>query len=155
MRISREVPCERKGWNMQTNRSGRAWRRPVVGFLVSMLTFAILTPAQQGTGNRVAQGVAAEIGQKVPGPSGGPDLPRADGTVPVAVQDPAQARQERVQRQLRFDKMKEQAGQLAEMAKSLQEEIEKSNENILAADVTEKAKKIEKLAGKIRSESRY
>ncbi len=66
-----------------------------------------------------------------------------------------QARQQRELRKMRFEQMKQQASQLAEMAKSLQQDIEKSNEKILSAEVNEKAKKIEKLAGKIRSEARY
>ena len=129
-------------------------RAPGVGFLaISILACALLTAAQRG--NRVAQGDAATVGQHAPGPTSRPDLDAKDGGARPITDDPTQARLQREQRKLRFEKLKEHASQLAEMAKSLQEEIEKSNENILAADVTEKAKKIEKLAGKIRSESRY
>jgi len=49
-----------------------------------------------------------------------------------------------------FEKMKRDAGQLADLAKALQEELNKSNENILSLDIIEKADKIEKLAKRIK-----
>jgi hypothetical protein len=137
---------------MRCDQSSRA-RRGAGFFVISILSVALLTGAQQG--NRAAAGDAATVGQHVPGPSSRRDLGARDGGARPITDDPTQARQQREQRKLRLEKLREHANQLAEMAKSLQEEIEKSNENILAVDVTEKAKKIEKLAGKIRSESRY
>jgi hypothetical protein len=53
-----------------------------------------------------------------------------------------------------FEKMKRDAGELADLAKALQEELNKSNENILSLDVIEKAEKIEKLAKKIKGAAR-
>jgi hypothetical protein len=53
-----------------------------------------------------------------------------------------------------FEKMKRDAGELAGLAKALQEELNKSNENILSLDVVEKAEKIEKLARKIKGTAR-
>ena len=103
----------------------------------------------------MAKAAAAEVGQKVPGPSGGPDRARGAGERPAVVEDPVAARQEMVMRKLRMEDMRKQATELAELAKSLQEDIEKSQENILPAGIPEKTKKIEKLAGKIRSEARY
>lgn len=49
-----------------------------------------------------------------------------------------------------FEKMKRNAADLTVLAKSLQEEIDKSNENVLSLKVVEKAEKIEKLARKIK-----
>jgi hypothetical protein len=53
-----------------------------------------------------------------------------------------------------FEKMKRDAGELADLAKALQEELNKSNENILSLDIVEKADKIEKLAKKIKGTAR-
>jgi hypothetical protein len=53
-----------------------------------------------------------------------------------------------------FEKMKRDAGELADLAKALQDELNKSNENILSLDVVEKADKIEKLARKIKGTAR-
>ena len=53
-----------------------------------------------------------------------------------------------------FEKMKRDAGELADLAKALQEELNKSNENILSLDIVEKADKIEKLAKKIKGSAR-
>jgi hypothetical protein len=53
-----------------------------------------------------------------------------------------------------FEDMKREATQLADLAKALQEELNKSNENILSLDVIEKADKIEKLARKIKGTAR-
>jgi len=49
-----------------------------------------------------------------------------------------------------FENMKRDAGELADLAKALEEEINKSNENILSLDIIEKADKIEKLAKRIK-----
>ena len=54
----------------------------------------------------------------------------------------------------KFEKMKEDADELAELAKSLQEDLDESNENVLSVEVVKKAEKIEKLAKKIRSAAR-
>jgi hypothetical protein len=53
-----------------------------------------------------------------------------------------------------FEKMKRDAGELADLAKALQQELNKSNENILSVDIFEKADKIEKLARKIKGAAR-
>lgn len=49
-----------------------------------------------------------------------------------------------------FDKMKQDADDLADLARSLQEDLNASNENVLSIEVVEKAEKIEKLAKKIK-----
>lgn len=139
---------------MRRDQGSLRWKRQAVGFLaVSILTCGILTAAQHG--NQAAAGDAAMVGQRVPGRSSPTDVQGKDGAVQPATEDPLQARQQRELRRLRFEQMKKQASQLAEMADSLQQDIQKSNENIFSIEVSEKAKKIQKLAGKIRSEARY
>jgi hypothetical protein len=142
---------------MLNNHTARAWVRRGAGLLlVSLLTGSTALPQGNEKPNRVVSGAAAEIGQPVPGPSVRAVVPAiSEVGAQDASLDSLKARQQRELRKLRFDKMKEHATQLAEMAKSLQEEIEKSNENVLSLDVVEKAKKIEKLAKKIRDEARY
>jgi len=51
----------------------------------------------------------------------------------------------------KFEKLKKDASDLAALAKSLQEEIDASNEHVLSLKVVDKAEKIEKLARKIKS----
>ena len=51
--------------------------------------------------------------------------------------------------QSNFEKMKLDAAELTVLARSLQEELEKSNEHILSMKIVEKAQKIEGLAKKI------
>jgi hypothetical protein len=53
-----------------------------------------------------------------------------------------------------LEKMKRDAGELADLAKVLQEELNKSNENLLPLGVVEKAGKIEKLAKRIKGTAR-
>jgi hypothetical protein len=53
-----------------------------------------------------------------------------------------------------FKKLKQHAQDLAELAKSLQIEIEKSNENVLSLDIVKKAKEAEELAKKIKREAK-
>jgi len=53
-----------------------------------------------------------------------------------------------------FEKMKQQADELAELAKSLQEDLDKSNVNVLSLKVVDKAEKIEKLAKRIKDSAK-
>lgn len=64
------------------------------------------------------------------------------------------AKQKRDLGKYRFKKMKEHADELAMLAKSLQEDLDKSNANVLSLQVVVKAEKIEKLAKKIREEAK-
>ena len=53
-----------------------------------------------------------------------------------------------------FKNMKRDAGDLFNLAKALQDELDKSNENVLSLDVVDKADKIEKLAKRIKGTAR-
>jgi hypothetical protein len=50
-----------------------------------------------------------------------------------------------------FEKIKKATEELATLTKSLQDEVDKSNENVLSLKIVEKAEKIENLAKKIRN----
>jgi hypothetical protein len=63
-------------------------------------------------------------------------------------------KQKRTLLKANFEKMKRDAGELADLAKALQEELNKSNENILSLDIVDKTDKIEKLAKKIKGTAR-
>jgi hypothetical protein len=53
-----------------------------------------------------------------------------------------------------FERMKRDADELADLAKSLQEDLNKSNENVFSLRVVDKAEKIEKLAKRIKGTAR-
>jgi hypothetical protein len=78
-----------------------------------------------------------------------PRLQRNDGSLPPLSQE-----QKRNILKANFQKMKRDADELANLAKVLQEELNKSNENILSVDIIDKADKIEKLAKKIKGSAR-
>ncbi len=69
-------------------------------------------------------------------------------------QSPLSEKQKRDLLKSNFEKMKRDAGELADLAKALQEELNKSNENILSVDIVDKADKIEKLAKRIKGTAR-
>ena len=50
-----------------------------------------------------------------------------------------------------FEKMKRDGDELAELARSLQEDLDKSNQNVLSLKVVERTERIEKLARKIKT----
>ena len=60
-------------------------------------------------------------------------------------------KQRREIQKMRFEKMKKDADELATLADSLKGDVDKSNENILSLEIVEKAKKIEKLAKRIKN----
>jgi hypothetical protein len=84
-----------------------------------------------------------------PPPQG--DLVIAQMNLPESIKD----KQRKELRKYRFEKMKEHGDELAKLAKSLQEDLDKSNANILSLEVVDKAQKIEKLAKKIQEEARF
>ena len=63
-------------------------------------------------------------------------------------------RQKRLLLKDNLERMKRDAGELASLTKALQEELNKSNENVLALDIVAKADKIQKLAKKIKGNAR-
>jgi hypothetical protein len=67
---------------------------------------------------------------------------------------PLSGKQKRDLLKSNFEKMKHDAGELATLAKALQDELNKSNENILSLDIVDKADKIEKLARRIKGTAR-
>jgi hypothetical protein len=69
-------------------------------------------------------------------------------------QSPLSEKQKRALLKSNFEKMKRDAGELADLAKALQEELNKSNENVLSLDIVDKADKIEKLAKRIKGTAR-
>lgn len=105
--------------------------------------------------------------QGVPAPQAHASLPSADASKP-APQPGAQdlpplvqeagpqitAKQRRELQKSNFEKTKHDADDLAALAKALQEELNKSNQNILSLQIVEKAEKIEKLARKIKDEAK-
>jgi len=75
-------------------------------------------------------------------------------TAPDSREIPLSDKQKRELLKANFDKMKRDAKELSDLAKDLQEQLDKSNENILSLGIVEKADKIEKLARKIKSTAR-
>jgi len=69
-------------------------------------------------------------------------------------QIPLSDRQKRDLLKANFERMKRDAKELAGLAKDLQEQLDKSNENVLSLGIVDKAEKIEKLARKIKSTAR-
>ncbi len=69
-------------------------------------------------------------------------------------QIPLSDKQRRELLKANFDKMKRDAKELADLAKNLQDQLDKSNENVLSLGIVDKADKIEKLARKIKSTAR-
>lgn len=74
--------------------------------------------------------------------------------IPTAETEPSAGLSQKQKRDIlkaNFEKMKRDADELADLAKSLQEDLNKSNANVLSLGIVEKAEKIEKLAKKIKS----
>jgi len=64
------------------------------------------------------------------------------------------ARQKQTLLKSNFEKTKDDAAELADMAKGLRDELNKTSANILSVEVIHKAERIEKLAKKIREEAK-
>ncbi len=74
--------------------------------------------------------------------------------LPSAESEPPKSMSRKQRRELvkfNFEKMKTAADELAALAQSLQEDLDKSNEYVFSLQIVEKAAKIEKLAKKIKN----
>jgi hypothetical protein len=84
--------------------------------------------------------------------------PRAQGFPPTddpqSPRGPLSRKQRRDIQKMRFEKMKKDAGELASLADSLKNDVDKSNEDILSLKIVEKAEKIEKLAKRIKDSAK-
>jgi hypothetical protein len=129
-----------------------------------MLCFFAGIAGQMPGALRLTYGAAASPPQAT---SGAPTKPAAasgdagvtqaiqqDQSRPAPPQPPSPEKQRNDLLKANFEKMKHDAGELAELAKALQQELEKSNENILSLDIVEKAERIEKLAKRIKGTAR-
>jgi hypothetical protein len=70
------------------------------------------------------------------------------------VNEPARGMTPKQRRELlksNFEKMKRDADELTDLAKSLQDDLNKSSEHVLSLQIMEKAEKIEKLARRIKT----
>jgi uncharacterized FlaG/YvyC family protein len=79
---------------------------------------------------------------------------RAQADSQNSQEGPSQTISPEQQRKFRFEKMKRDVDELADLIKALQEEVNKSNENVLSRGIVDKADKIGKLAKKIKGSAR-
>jgi hypothetical protein len=75
-------------------------------------------------------------------------------STPGSSQTTASGRQKRDLLKANLEKMKRDAGELADLVKALQEDLNKSNENMLPLGVVEKADTIQKVAKRIKGAAR-
>jgi hypothetical protein len=127
-------------------------------YRTAILLWLFVTLAGQMLGvPRIISATAApshpEATTQVDNPDAPQRSPRAQSNEESS-QSPLPEKQRRDLLKANFEKMKRDAGELTDLAKALQEELNKSNENILSLDIVDKADKIEKLARKIKGTAR-
>ena len=96
--------------------------------------------------------MAAHLPDSPQEPSRHPQPPQGPG--PSEAAPPLSQKQKKDLLKDNFEKMKRDADELADLAKSLQEDLNKSNENVFSLGVVDKADKIEKLAKRIKGTAR-
>ncbi len=105
--------------------------------------------------------VPAHAGRTQPGPTTASSEVTSQGALPGAQEVPTpqvppspaplSPKQRKGLLKSNFEKMKRDAEELAALAKSLQETIDGSNENVLSLKIVDKAEKIERLAKRIKA----
>lgn len=118
----------------------------LAGLLLGALPAVAQTGAQQNPPGGVTRREAAEeiVSQQQEEVTGKAATPQ--GSMPE--------RQRRLLLKDHLENMRRDAGELANLTKALQEELNKANENVLALDVVAKADKIQKLAKKLKASAR-
>lgn len=123
--------------------SGNSWYLTApLAFLAAIASVLVsLPPSQSAAG---VQAPSTTASQAVPTQNHFPtEPPRDDSSTPSP-------KQKREILKSNFQKMKENAEDLAAEANALRDALEKSNANILSLDIVQRAEKIEKLAKKIK-----
>ena len=142
-----------KGWKVMAgsarvfggsgSRRGKTKKAIAVAVTLVFLALMGVSPGAAGQGLGQGQGALTQNPQQNPFPQITPDrFPKPSRKQKQALLDD------------NFKKMKKHSEDLAELAKSLQAEIAKSNENVLSLEIVKKAEQIEKLARKIRNEAK-
>jgi len=131
-----------------STQGGMRWELMIAALLLAGLMVPAAGRASSGpvTAADPAAGVALPAGgtaQEQPEPSNG-----AEGTGQMT------SKQRKEFMKANLEKMKRDAEELASLAKALQEELDKSSENVLSLQIVDKAEKIEKLAKRIKSTAR-
>gem|GEM_PF-625366 len=123
-----------------------AWQlKPSIGALVVVLLLAATAWPAYSAQSALPQAPGLAGTSQAPRPA--PDLNPDD-------QSPLTPKQQREIMKSNFEKMKRDANELAGLAKSLQQDLNKSNQNVLSLKVLDRAEKIEKLARKIKTEAK-
>jgi hypothetical protein len=138
--------------NMFIPSSERDVRRPSIAVACWVLGLALAIPGATETSAPQARPEAGPAQHELPGqpPAPGAQQPQSPSEQPEMNPAPLTPKQQRAILKSNYAKMKQDAEELATLAKSLQEDLNKSNANVLSLKVVEKADKIEKLAKKIK-----
>jgi hypothetical protein len=136
--------------------SPRPYFRPVSAKKALIITMTLtflgllgVPPCTNGQSAGQTSGVLSSPQQQFPGQNRLPRQPPSPESFPKNNQ-----KREKALMDSNFKKLKQHAHDLAELAKSLQTEIEKSNENVLSLEIVKKAEQAEKLARKIKNEAK-
>jgi len=127
----------------------KAYRPRPGGVIATCLSVALLASSTALAGpERPGQefGAAQSLQRTIPERSTNPAQPDTN-------MQPLTPKQQRELLKANFEKMKKEADELSELAKSLQQDLDKSSANVLSLKVVERADKIEKLAKKIKNEA--
>ena len=132
-------------------------RRHSLRWLGSLVVLLVVKGGIPGSQNcRLAPAALPVMAADLPGspqePSRHPQPPQGPG--PSEAAPPLSQKQKKDLLKDNFEKMKRDADELADLAKSLQEDLNKSNENVFSLGVVDKADKIEKLAKRIKGTAR-
>ncbi len=154
-RFRERAPSRGVAINNRTLRAAisRLARGPIhlVWLLTTVLTFAVagtenFPASPSGEQQAPPSGTAASQIPAIVDPFGKKETADVNG--------PLTKKQKQDLLKLNFEKLKHDADELSTLAKSLQQDLDKSNENVLSLKVLDRAEKIEKLARKIKSEAK-
>jgi hypothetical protein len=129
----------------------RSWSPRVLVPLWFILGMALVVAA------RPAPGPAAATAVPEPDPGLLATPPQIQQPFPIREEEPTFPITQKQKRELlkqNFKRMKRDAEELAALAKTLQEELNKSDENVLSLKIVDNAEKIERLAKRIKSTAR-
>jgi hypothetical protein len=121
-----------------------------MGLLIALICLAPASAAAQSPQDAQPDGLIYHPGRRPPDKLLDPDRSTLRGDDPQALS----ARQKQNIMRAHFELSKSDAAELAALAKRLREELDKPNANILSLEVMSRAEKIEKLAKKIREETK-
>jgi hypothetical protein len=121
---------------------------------IGLLSFPLFPAGRPGGQFPQRPQFPSTLPNSLPGPGNEPPFPRPGSTPDISIGPKLNHRQKNALIRDNFLKTKDDVARLSKMVRALQQAIERSNANILSVSIVKQANRVEKLAKRIKAETK-